>query len=160
MPRNYLHRTSNINKPDPAARVGSARGRESVHSRSRLGLSAGGGKPTPMLHSEALVLGVLLTVIGPACLLPSFNPLGIPVQQETGRKTVSSSPRPSANPGAAESATASDAVLEVGGTVITSAEVLAALPDAPLTKGSRAWPPRTMPMQPSSAPSPFPELPL
>lgn len=77
-----------------------------------------------------MVLGVLLMVIGPACQLPSFNPLGMPVPQETARKAPRSSPRASMSPRAAESASASDAVLEVAGTVITSGEVLASLSDA------------------------------
>ena len=77
-----------------------------------------------------LPLAFCLVVLGPACRLPSFNPLGMPVPKETARKASKSSPRPSTSPRAAESATASDAVLEVAGTVITPEEVLAPLSDA------------------------------
>ena len=77
-------------------------------------------------------------LITPACRLPSFNPLGMPVPKETARKASKSSPRPSASPSVIESEAASDAVLEVAGTVITSEEVLAPLSDVLSANGTGA----------------------
>ena len=92
----------------------------------------------PILKSQFLVLGVLFMLVCPACRLPSFNPLGVQLPQETARKAPRSSPRPSVSSGATESGPASDAVLEVAGTVITSEEVLGPLSDALLATRSEA----------------------
>ena len=127
MTRKCIHRFSTSNQSDPG-RSGCSRG--SAPSRSRLGSSRVLLLESLACNSELVVLGVLLMVIGAACRLPSFNPLGMPMPKETARKAPRSTPRPSAGPSADESEAASDAVLEVAGTVITSEEVLAPLSDA------------------------------